>query len=126
MPFSISQMIVDGQEKVIALDWVYSNDDGTLSNQHKLSEPYGHLPLATVTEEVAVGWLEEQLKNTPEEFDAAIAKRKAEVEYAQTLVPYEAHPSSAPTRIVPKPAPEAEAEPEASTMPAKRSRKKQD
>ena len=117
-------MIVDGQEKVVALNWAYSNADGTLSNQHKLSEPYGTTPLHQVTEQIAVSWLEEQLQNTPEEFDAAIAKRKAEVAYAETLVPYEAHPSSAPTRIVPEPAPEPEAEPEASTMPAKRTRKK--
>ena len=132
MPFSVSQMIVDSQEKVVALNWAYSNADGTLSNQHKLLEPYGTTPLHQVTEELAVSWLEEQLQNTPEEFDAAISKRKAEVAYAQSLMPYQANPSAAPTRIVPEPAPapepapepEAEPEPEASTMPAKRTRKK--
>ena len=64
MSFSISQMIVDGQEKVIAMDWVYSNADGQLSHQHRLLAPYGDTPLDQVTEEVAVGWLEEQLQNT--------------------------------------------------------------
>ena len=81
-------MIVDGDSKVVALNWAYSNADGTLSNQHKLLEPYGKVALSEVTEEVAIGWLEEQLQNTPEEFDAAIAKRKADTEYAQTLKPY--------------------------------------
>ena len=100
MPFSISQMIVDGQEKVIALDWVYSNADGALSNQHKLAAPYGDTPLNQVTEEVAIGWLELQIKNTPEEFDTAIARRKAEVEYQQTFVAYEANSKAAPTRIL--------------------------
>ena len=123
MSFSISQMIVDGQEKVIAMDWVYSNADGQLSNQHRLLAPYGDTPLGQVTAEIAVGWLEEQLQNTSEEFDAAISKRKAEVAYAETLVPYQANPSAAPTKIE-VPEPEVEAEPEASTMPAKRSRKK--
>jgi len=88
MPFSISELIVDANQNVVALDWKYSNPDGTLSNQHKLLEPYGDTKLAAVTEEVAVSWLEEQLQNTPEQFDAAIAKRKADSEYAQTLVPY--------------------------------------
>ena len=88
MPFSISQMIVDGNQKVVALDWAYSNADGTLSNQLKLATPYGDVALAAVTEEVAIGWLEDQLQNTAEEFDAAIAKRKADTEYAQTLKPY--------------------------------------
>lgn len=126
MPFSVSQMIVDSQEKVVALNWAYSNADGTLSNQHKLLEPYGTTPLHQVTEEIAVGWLEEQLQNTPEEFDAAISKRKAEVAYAQSLMPYQANSQAAPTRIVPEPAPEPEAEPEpeASTLPVKRTRKK--
>ena len=100
MPYSISKMIVDGQQRVIALDWVYSNPDGQLSHQHRLLEPYGDTPLNEVTEEVAIGWLELQIKNTPEEFDAAIARRKAEIEYAQTLVPYEANSKAAPTRIL--------------------------
>ena len=121
MPFSVSQMIVDDQEKVVALNWAYSNADGTLSNQHKLAKPYGDAPLNTVTEEVAVGWLEEQLGNTAEEFDAAIAKRKAEVAYAETLVPYQANSKAAPTKIEPA---EPEPELEASTMPAKRTSKK--
>ena len=102
MAFSISQMIVDGSEKVVALKWTYSNEDGVLANQHKLAEPYGKLPLQAVTEEVAVRWLTEQLQNTPEEFDAAIAAHKAEVEYAQSLVAYEANAGSAPTRVVPE------------------------
>ena len=88
MPFSINQMIVDGDQNVVALNWAYSNADGTLSNQLKLATPYGDVALADVTETVAVSWLEEQLGNTAEEFDAAIAKRKAETEYAATLVSY--------------------------------------
>ena len=89
MPFSINQMIVDGEENVVALNWAYSNADGTLSNQHKLSQPYGVVDLAEVTEEVAIGWLEEQLQNTTDQFDEAIAKRKADTEYAATLVAYD-------------------------------------
>ena len=99
MPFSISELIVDGEQNVVALDWAYSNADGTLSNQHKLLKPYGNTKLEAVTEEVAVSWLEEQLQNTTEEFDAAIAKRKAQVEYDQTLVPYAPHPDGPPTPI---------------------------
>ena len=88
MSFSINQMIVDGNQKVVALNWAYSNADGTLNNQLKLAEPYGDVVLASVTEAVAIGWLEEQLGNTAEEFDAAIAQRKAQTEYANTLVAY--------------------------------------
>ena len=88
MPFSISQMIVDGEENVVALNWAYSNADGTLSNQLKLAQPYGTVALAKVDEKLAISWLEDQLQNTAEEFDAAIAKRKQETEYAQTLKPY--------------------------------------
>ncbi len=99
MPFSISRMIADGDQKVVALDWAYSNADGTLSNQHVLQHPFGTTPLADVTEETALLWLTEQLQNTAEEFDAAIAKRKAKAEYEQTFTPYEPHPDGPPTPI---------------------------
>ena len=79
-------MVVDSDENVVALNWSYSNADGTLSNQLKLATPYGDVALASVTETLAISWLEEQLGNTSEEFDAAIAERKAETEYAETLV----------------------------------------
>ena len=88
MSFSINQMIVDGDNNVVALNWAYSNADGTLSNQLKLATPYGDVDLSAVTQAVAVSWLEEQLHNTAAEFDAAIANRKAETEYAATLVSY--------------------------------------
>ena len=117
MPYSINQMIVDGNQKVVALDWAYSNADGTLSNQHKLAQPYGDVPLAQVTEEVAIQMLESQLQNTTEQFDAAIAQRKSETEYAQTLVPYVNDGSGAF-----KVAEEPKAEPE--VAPAKKSRAK--
>jgi len=92
-------MIADGDQKVVALDWSYSNADGTLSNQHILEKPYGDTSFADVTEELAITWLEQQLANTPEEFDAAIAERKAAVEYEKTLAAYAPHPDGPPTPI---------------------------
>jgi len=105
MSFSISQMVVDPSEKVVAVNWSYSNDDGTLSNQWKLLEPYGDVALADVTEDVAVAWLEEQLPNTAEDFDNQIAQAKAQVEYQASLVAYE---KAAEGRFTPV-EPEAEA-----------------
>jgi hypothetical protein len=120
MTFSISQMIVDGDQNVVALNWAYTNADGTLSNQLKLATPYGDVALPAVTQELAVEWLEEQLGNTAEEFDAAIAKRKAESEYAQTLVPYVSDGAGAfQVYVEPEPEPELEA----AVMPAGRKAK---
>ena len=102
-------MIADGDQKVVALDWAYSNADGTLSNQHILQKPYGDTGFADVTEAVAVSWLTEQLQNTSEEFDAAIAERKAAAEYEQTLAPYEPHPDGPPTPVT-MPIPDEEIE----------------
>ena len=104
MTFSISQMIVDGEQNVVALNWAYSNADGTLSNQLKLATPYGDVALPAVTQELAVSWLEEQLQNTAAEFDAAIAKRKADTEYAATLVAYENNGAGAFEVVEPDPA----------------------
>ena len=111
-------MIVDDAENVVALDWTYSNSDGSLGNQHKLQKPYGDKPLSKVTQDVAIGWLTEQLGNTTEEFDAALAQRKADAKYAESLALYEVHSKAAPTKIEPEPEPEPA--PEASTMPAPR------
>ena len=115
MPFSVSEMIVDGAEKVVALKWVYANADGRMSNQHRLLQPYGNTPLNQVTKEVAVGWLVEQLQNTAEEFDAAIAKQKQQQEYKATLVPYQANSKAAPTRIISEPEPKPEPAPATAT-----------
>ena len=108
MTFSISQMIVDGDQNVVALNWAYTNADGTLSNQLKLAQPYGDVALPAVTQELAVSWLEEQLGNTAEEFDAAITKRKTETEYAATLVAYESDGAGAFAVVEPDPAAPAE------------------
>ena len=122
MSFSISQMIVDGDNNVVALNWAYSNADGTLSNQLKLATPYGDVALAKVTETVAVSWLEEQLGNTAAEFDAAIAKRKEEAEYEQTLAPYVPHPDGPPTPIT-MPIPDEDIEEIAPAVATKKAKK---
>ena len=92
MSYSISRIIADSKGVVVALDWAYSNVDGTISNQLRLAEPTDvstMAPLGDVTEEVAIEWLEAQLGNTSKDFDKAIAERKAQQEYAETLSAYE-------------------------------------
>ena len=89
--YSISQIIADSKGVVVALDWAYSNVDGTISNQLRLAEPTDvstMVPRSEVTEAVAIEMLEAQLGNTSEDFDKAIAERKAQQEYAETLSAY--------------------------------------
>ena len=112
MGFSITQMVVNSDEKVIAMNWVYQNEVGRLARQHQMHEPYGGDPLASVTTEKALGWLHSQLTNTPEEFDALIAERQKMIEYEESLSTYTTHRATAPTKVVP---PEPEAEPEEET-----------
>ena len=100
MPFSVSEIIVsDAADKVIALNWSYENADGKLSNQWKLSQPYGDVPLKDCTESILVGWLEEQLPNTTAEFDRQIANAKAQQEFNETLKPYTPHSDGPPTPV---------------------------
>ena len=99
MTFSISNMIVDSNDKVVAVDWAFTNNDGVLFNQWKLAEPYGDTALAEVTEEKAVEWLEAQLPNTAEELSAAISARKAQVDYEATLSAYAANAGGPPTKV---------------------------
>ena len=93
MSFSISKLVVDGNQIVVGLDWTYTHPAESISAQHKLLEPYGNTPLANVTEPMAIGWLEEQLAKqeppvTAETLDAQITKSQSDREYAETLVTY--------------------------------------
>ena len=100
MPFSISEIIVsDTADKVVALNWSYENADGKLSNQWRLSQPYGDTPLNDCTESVLVRWLEEQLPNTTAELDRQIANAKAQQEFNETLAPYTPHTDGPPTPV---------------------------
>ena len=86
--FSITGMTVDAAGNVVSLNWCYENADGKLSNTHKLAQPFGVLPIAQVTEDIAIGWLTAQLGNTAAEFDAAIANAKTQAEYQAGFVAY--------------------------------------
>ena len=100
MSFSVSEIIVcDTTQKVVALNWAYENDDGKLSNQWKLDQPYGDTPLSDCTDAVLLGWLQEQLPNTTAEFDRQIAAAKEAKEFEQTLKGYTPHPDGPPTPV---------------------------
>ncbi len=89
--YSITNLIADPKGVVVALNWVYTNADGSISNQLRLAEPLDVTkitPIGEVTEAVAVTWLEAQLGNTAEEFDAHIAKDKARREAEEASVTY--------------------------------------
>jgi len=86
MPFSVQNYTADPAGNIVTLGWTYTNADGSLSNTHKLATPAGSVPKAEATQAVLVSWLEEQLQNTVEEFDAAISKAKEQQEYQQSLV----------------------------------------
>ena len=81
MPFSVTCFTADANDDIVAVDWQYSNADGTISNTHVLATPAGDFALAEVTQTTLVGWVEDQLQNTAAEFDAAIANAKAQSEY---------------------------------------------
>jgi len=92
MPFSVTCFTADANDDIISVDWQYSNTDGTLSNTYLLADgtlsnthvfatPAGDFSVAEVTQATLVGWLEDQLPNTAEEFDAAITNAKARAEY---------------------------------------------
>tara|TARA_R110001592_G_scaffold12319_1_gene59008 strand:- start:2713 stop:3027 length:315 start_codon:yes stop_codon:yes gene_type:complete len=100
MSFSISKLIVDGNQIVVGLDWTYTHPAESISNQHMLLKPYGNTSLAEVTEAVAIGWLEEQLAKqdppvTAKSLDEQITKSQSDREYAEGLVTYTSDGSGA-------------------------------
>jgi hypothetical protein len=77
--FSIQHCTVDAAQLIYSCDWTYTNADGAVSGTHKLTPPTegdATILLEDVTEETLLGWLNDQLPNTPEEFDVQIAREK--------------------------------------------------
>ena len=77
--FSIQHCTIDAAQLVYTCNWTYTNADGTVSGTHKLTPPAegdATIPLEDVTEEILLNWLDAQLPNTAEEFDAQIAREK--------------------------------------------------
>ena len=77
--FSIQSCTVDVAQLIYTCNWTYTNVVGTVSGTHKLTPPAegdAIIPLEDVTEEILLGWLDAQLPNTAEEFDAQIAREK--------------------------------------------------
>lgn len=89
MTFSITGFTADADDKIVSVDWVYTNADGSVNNTHVLATPAGDFALANVTQTTLVGWLEDQIQNTAAEFDAAIANAKAQFEYQAGFKKYE-------------------------------------
>lgn len=84
--YNITRYTVQTEGTVIDCRWTYTTEDGSVGGKHVLATPAGTAPATDLTEEVMVGWLVDQLPNTSEEFDAQIAREKAEREAAETLV----------------------------------------
>ena len=88
MPFSVNCFVADANNDIVSLDWEYANEDGSYRNTHRLATPAGDFALTEVSQETLVGWLEDQLKTTAAEFDAAIAYAKEQAEYQATFKKY--------------------------------------
>lgn len=100
MAFSITSFTADANNKVVSVDWQYSNDDGAINNTHVLATPAGDFLLEAVTEGVLISWLNDQLENTEADFDAAIAAAKAQYEYESGFTRYTKEDDSTYTVLV--------------------------
>ena len=89
MPFSVNCFVADANDDIVSVDWVYTNDDGAISNTHVLATPAGDFAVAEVSQATLVGWVEDQLQNTAAEFDAALANAKVQAEYQAGFKKYE-------------------------------------
>ena len=86
--YNITSYTVQSEGTVVDCAWTYTTEDGSVGGKHVLATPAGATPAESLTEEVLVGWLVEQLPNTSEEFDAQIAREKAEREAEEGSVVY--------------------------------------
>ena len=104
MGFSITNIIADPSGAVAALEWAYDNADGNVSNTLVLEQPKGDVEFSKVTKATALKWLGEQLGNTADDFDKAIAEAKQQREYEQGLKRYTPQAKGAPVEATDTPA----------------------
>lgn len=89
MSFTVSKFVADSNDKVVSIDWAYTNPVGTITNTHVLSTPAGEHAFDEITQETLVGWLTEQLESSTEDLDKALDNFKAQLEYQASLKVYE-------------------------------------
>ena len=101
MTLSITNIVVTSEgDKVVALDWIYSNAEGQRGNRWELERPYGDTPLKDCTEGVLTNWLSEQWPdNTIADLDRVIAEDKARRELEATESDYKPHTDGPPTPV---------------------------
>ena len=92
-------MIVDSDDKVVALNWEFTNEVGQVRNQLVLRQPAGGTALSDVTKEKALDWLEDQLEATAADLTKAIADHKTKLDYEASLRAYTANSGKAPTKV---------------------------
>lgn len=88
MGFTINSFVADSNDDIISVDWLYTNEQGSIGNTHILLTPAGDFSLQEVTQATLVGWIEDQLENTTAEFDVAIAGDASRAVYAASLSTY--------------------------------------
>ena len=108
MPFSVTNYIADAEGTIVSLQWVHANDEGQIQNQHRLKQPAGTVPMNEAGPDVLVGWLEDQLGNTTEDFDKAISQYKAAAEYNAGCAAYTLNEETGAYELPPAPEPEPE------------------
>lgn len=96
--FNVTSFKTDATGIIYTCQWTYSNADGSVGGTHTLVAPGDSpVPVDQVTEAVITGWLEEQIQNTPAEFDVQIAADKARREAAEAVVVYTVAPDGSYT-----------------------------
>ncbi len=108
MPFSVNCFVADANDDIVSVDWVYTNADGAISNKLVLATPAGEVSRAEVKQATLVSWVEDQLQNSADEFDAAIANAKVQSEYQAGFKLYNREADE--TYALPEEAPEETAE----------------
>ena len=87
--FNVTSFQTDATGIIYTCQWTYSNADGSVGGTHTLVAPGDNIiPIEEVTSEIVTGWVVDALQNTPEEFDAQIAREKAEREANEVSVVY--------------------------------------
>ena len=86
--FDIKSLQADSGDKIVSIGWSYTTADGSRSGTIKLPEPYGDIPLDSITKETLLNWVDTLLPdNIEESLDAQIVPDNARAQIREVAVP---------------------------------------
>jgi len=87
MAFNITSATITDDGVIVSLEWQFTSETNGLSinGTHNLQMPAGTVAVASATKDIMLGWLEDQIEEGADYYNAYLDRVKANIDYQDTL-----------------------------------------